>query len=102
MADRRDRRALRGAAQDLRATARPLKGTDHPALPALRTAASLLGKTDDSVTEAKRTLIGLDVGIHLSGILSMINAHAIREGLDPFEGMTSPREDQRERPRGEA
>lgn len=102
MADRRDRRALRRAAQDLRATARPLKGNDHPAHPPLRAAAVLLETTDASVTDAKKALTGLGCGIHLAGILSLINAHAIREGLDPFAGMTSPEEDQRERPRAEA
>ena len=102
MADRPHRRALRRAAQDLRATTGPLKGTDHPALPALRAAAVLLETTGTSVTDAKEALTALDLGIRLAGVLSLVNAHAIREGLNPFAGMTSPEEDQRERPRSEA
>jgi hypothetical protein len=101
VSDRRHRRALRRAAQDLRLATRPLKGTDHPALSPLRAAASLLETTDATVTDAKRALCGLNLDMRLTGVLSIVNAHAIREGLDPYEGMI-PDGDQRERPRVDA
>lgn len=98
MSDRRHRRVLRRADQDLRASARPLKGTAHPALEPLRAAASMLETTEASVTDAKRGLIDLGLGIHLAGVLSIVNGHAVREGLDPMPAWTSGRL-QRDRPR---
>jgi hypothetical protein len=84
--DRRHRRALARAAQDLHVAARPLKGTGRPEFDALKAAAGLFSRGGIDVVGAKRAACDLVPPPNLAGVLSIVNLHAKREGLDPFEG----------------
>jgi len=84
--DRRHRRALARAAQDLHVAARPLKGAGRPEFAAIKAAAGLLSRGGLDVAGAKRAVCDLVPPPNLAGVLSIVNLHAQREGLDPFEG----------------
>jgi hypothetical protein len=84
--DRRHRRAIARAAQDLHVALRPLKGSGDPAFTAMKAAADLMTRGGMDVAGAKRTVIDMVPPPNLAGVLSIINLHAQREGLDPFGG----------------
>lgn len=82
--DRRHRRALARAAQDLHVALRPLKKSGDPALAPMKAAAGMMARGGLDVVDAKRAVIGMVPPPNLAGVLSIINLHAQREGLDPF------------------
>jgi hypothetical protein len=84
--DRRHRRALGRAAQQLHAALRRLKGTGRPELAPLKAAAAEMATGGLDVAEAKRMVVATVPAANAAGVLSLINLNATKEGLDPFEG----------------
>lgn len=92
--DRRHRRALARAAQNLHVALRPLKGSERPEFAAMKRIAEIMARGDIDVTTAKRMVIETVPNGHGAGVLSIINLHARKEGLDPFEGFgTNPNDE---------
>lgn len=84
--DRRHRRALARAAQQLHVALRRLKGTGRPELERMKAAAAMLSSGGLDVASAKKAVILMVPEANAAGVLSLINLNAIKEGLDPFEG----------------
>lgn len=85
MADRRHRKALGRAAQDLHRVIRRLGG--HPDVASLKAAAAVMSAGGLDVWAAKLEIVRFVPRTRAAGVLSIVNLHAAKEGLDPFGGM---------------
>lgn len=89
--DRRHRRALARAAQQLHVALRRLKGTGRPELERMKAAAAMLADGGLDVASAKKAVVRMVPAANAAGVLSLINLNATKEGLDPFEGFRKTR-----------